>query len=222
MTCINLFVKAPVAGTVKSRLAEALDSGAVLALYRAFVADIMEKINSVEADLRIYFDPPDSGQLIADWLGSERVLSPQAGNDLGERMAAALTESLDAGHEKAILIGSDLPDLPASIVTEAMDALDRFPAVLGPSTDGGYYLIGFRGDGFAGDIFSGVQWSTDQVFAQTMQRFERLEMPVYVLPPWHDIDTYDDLKALIIRVQHVPNSMPHTKTALTEWGLMQE
>ena len=219
--CIIVFVKAPVYGTVKTRLAEKINAGAALALYRAFVADIMERLFTVDADLRIYFDPPDSRQSIIDWLGTGLPLAAQSGNDLGRRMSAALAESLAKGYDNAVLLGSDLPDLPASIVTEAFDSLSRFPAVLGPSTDGGYYLIGFSNGGFAGEVFSDIEWSTDQVFARTLQRFDQLQQPVYVLPPWQDIDTYADLKNLILRVKNSPNLMPHTENALVEWKLME-
>ncbi|MGM0452510.1 MAG: TIGR04282 family arsenosugar biosynthesis glycosyltransferase [Thermodesulfobacteriota bacterium] len=219
--CIIVFVKAPVYGTVKTRLAEKTGPAAALALYRAFVADSLERLFTVNADLRLYFDPPESRQSITEWLGTDLPLSAQTGNDLGQRMAAALAESLAMGYDNAVLVGSDLPDLPASIVSEALEGLARFSAVLGPGTDGGYYLIGFRRDGFCGDVFSNIEWSTDQVFTRTMERFDQLQQPVYVLPPWQDIDTYADLKNLILRVKNSPDSVPHTENALLEWGLME-
>ena len=92
--------------------------------------------------------------------------------------------------------GSDIPDLPESILSEAFRSLDDHDAVLGPARDGGYYLIGFRRDTFVPDVFRGIEWSTDRVFAETRRKLEQATRSVYLLPEWSDVDTPEDLRDL--------------------------
>jgi glycosyltransferase A (GT-A) superfamily protein (DUF2064 family) len=100
------------------------------------------------------------------------------------------------GSSRAVLIGSDIPDLPESILSEAFRSLDDHDAVLGPARDGGYYLIGFRRDTFVPDVFRGIEWSTDRVFAETRRKLEQATRSVYLLPEWSDVDTPEDLRDL--------------------------
>jgi rSAM/selenodomain-associated transferase 1 len=133
------------------------------------------------------------------WLGSDRTYHPQEGADLGERMERAFRAIFAATVERAVLIGSDLPDLPAGILHEAMDALKQHDAVIGPAQDGGYYLIGFRKSGFLPEIFRGIIWSRPDVFDRTRQIFRRANTMVHLLPPWQDVDTIEDLRDLMRR-----------------------
>ncbi|HXX57397.1 MAG TPA: TIGR04282 family arsenosugar biosynthesis glycosyltransferase [Thermodesulfovibrionales bacterium] len=202
MSCrssLLLFVRSPKMGRVKSRLAAVLGAETTLALYRNFVFDIICTLERRSDPLLIFFDPPDAEGEIRNWLGKGHAYFPQSGNDLGERMENAFVRSFAEGIEKAVLIGSDIPDLTDHVISEAFASLETRGAVIGPAVDGGYYLIGFRRERFLPEIFRGIQWSTGSVFADTMKAFERFGCGAHVLPEWRDVDTPEDLADLFLR-----------------------
>ncbi len=194
-----LFVRCPKMGKVKSRLAAALGEGTALDLYESFVFDLISRLGGRSHPLLIVFDPPDAEEEVRNWLGRGYVYIPQAGNNLGERMENAFVRSFAEGIEKAILIGSDIPDLTNHIISEAFGSLDTHEAVIGPATDGGYYLIGFQRGTFLPEIFHGITWSTGSVFAETMKVLEEYGYGTHILPEWRDVDTLEDLGALFLR-----------------------
>ena len=194
--CVIMFVKSPEQGMVKSRLAATLQEDVVLELYKCFASDTMEMLVQGRYPLIIFFYPPDSRQKIIQWLGNEHMLLAQTGNDLGERMKNAFKAVFSQGISLALLIGSDSPDLPGLIINEALTSLKDHDAVVGPSYDGGYYLIGFRADAFLPQAFDGIPWSTTEVFIHTFNALGKANLRVHILPKWRDIDTFDDLEAL--------------------------
>lgn len=196
---ILLFVKAPFRDQVKTRLAAALGRDAALDLYRNFVLDILASIKTSGIPYGVCYYPPDSGETVKDWLGGHLRYMPQEGADVGERMEQAFRRAFSDGASRAVLIGSDIPDLPPALLLDAVGRLDRTSAVIGPAKDGGYYLIGFRNDAFFPGIFRGMEWSTDTVFSRTMRIFEQERREVSVLPSWRDVDTINDLKDLMNR-----------------------
>lgn len=193
-----MFVKSAERGMVKSRLATSVGEDVALDLYKCFVRDIMGMLARGGYPLAIFFYPPDSRQKIIQWLGNEHTLFPQAGDNLGERMKNAFNTVFSQGISSAILTGSDSPDLPSLIIDEALTSLRDHDAVMGPSNDGGYYLIGFRTDTFLPQAFDGITWSTSEVFMQTMDVLMKGGLRVHILPAWRDVDTFDDLKTLIL------------------------
>lgn len=196
--CILMFVKAPERGTVKSRLAASVGNDIALDLYQCFVRDMMEMITETGYPYIICFHPPDARKRMAQWLGNTRELLPQTGDDLGERMQNAFLEVFSKGYRNAVLIGSDSPDLPGALIDEAFSSLKDHGAVIGPSFDGGYYLIGFRADAFLSGVFDGIPWSTPEVFLRTLDILQKEDFLIHILPQWRDIDTLDDLKALYV------------------------
>lgn len=198
--CILFFVKSPEQTTVKSRLAEAVGSEKARELYRNFVLDMLDTLSDVTArskhDLRVCFYPPEAGQEIRDWLGSAYSCIPQQGNDLGERMQNAFLTGFGEGYRRAILLGSDTPDLTSSVITAGLSRLNTHPAVIGPAYDGGYYLLGFQSQAFLPAVFCGMPWSTGEVYACTREVFRRAHTTVSVLPTWRDRDTIADLRDL--------------------------
>ena len=96
-------------------------------------------------------------------------------------------------------MASDCPDLPEEILLEANSALENHDAVIGPSTDGGYYLIGFQRTTFSSKAFEGIAWSTASVFKETIEKLKHERRTIQVLPEWSDVDTFEDLKALATR-----------------------
>lgn len=212
---ILLFVKAPIRGQVKSRLAAVLGPDAALDLHRNFVVDIMESIEKSGIPFRVCYHPPDAGETMKHWLGAHLPYMPQEGNDLGERMERAFGRAFSEGVSRAVLVGSDIPDLPTAMFTDAFRALNSHDAVIGPALDGGYYLIGFNKDTDFPGVFSGIEWSTGDVFSRTMQAFEHAGKRVHQLPFWRDMDTIDDLKDLMTRNSFGSFSRSRTMNSLS-------
>jgi hypothetical protein len=195
--CILVFVKAPEKGKVKTRLSKILGKTVALGLYKNFVADIIATLQTGRYTFRICFHPSDAEHKMMDWIGREYVLMPQRGNHIGERMANAFRKTFMDGFEHVLLIGTDLPDLPATVIDEAFKNLEKNAAVIGPAFDGGYYLIGFQSKTFLPAIFERIPWSTRQVFEKTIKIFEKNQYRVHRLPKWRDIDLYEDLKCFV-------------------------
>jgi uncharacterized protein len=195
--CLLLFVKSPDKGKVKARLSKEFGEERVLLLYEAFVLDVLEMVNKGKYRVKICFHPSSAQEKMASWLGTNYVYMPQNGGDLGEKMKNAFTAAFSEGFEKVMLIGSDIPDLPKEIIDEAFASEGE--AVIGPATDGGYYLIGFSRDTFLPHIFEGMQWSTASVFERTMEIFRKHSYKVHILPRWRDVDTPEDLWAFYER-----------------------
>jgi uncharacterized protein len=199
-----MFVRSPEKGTVKTRLATALDDATVLGLYRCFGSDLLETLSHTTFGLRISFYPADAQNKVADWLGQGHVYIAQQGKDLGERLENAFTVAFADGFRRVVVIGSDSPDLPGAILEEAISSLASSDAVIGPANDGGYYLMGFNADRFLTAVFRGIDWGTSTVFEQTMSTLNRHGYEVQVLGRWPDIDTYEDLVAFMRRHELTP------------------
>lgn len=221
MNCIIVFVKAPVLGKVKTRLTQRLADHVVVALYRSFVLDTLKTVARCNQSVRVFFTPPGARNELQQWLGDRFDYCDQEGEGLGEKMAAAFETSFAAGYRRAVLIGTDFPDLPSGIVTDALDALRRRDAVIGPANDGGYYLIGLRFDTFSPELFRGITWSTDQVFDSTVARCRDAGLSVHTLPRWRDVDTFEDLADLAASLTADRTRALHTSDYLQSIGLVR-
>jgi len=197
--CILFFVKAPAHGAVKTRLGARIGGQRAAELYQCFGRDLLRTLTTLAVPLVCCFHPSEAGAACAEWLGEHLVYRPQRGDDLGQRMARAFRQAFDEGFSRVLLIGSDSPDLPLGLFERAFVALDTHEAVIGPSSDGGYYLIGFTAQGFLPAVFENVQWSTADVFRRTMNILQRHRRRTCVLPQWHDVDTWSDLEDLLGR-----------------------
>jgi uncharacterized protein len=215
---ILFFIKAPVRGTVKTRLAEALGDDVALELYKNFILDGLETVKQSGYPFSICIYPPEAGKEVAFWLGGSYRYLPQRGDDLGERMENAFIHCFREGCERAILIGSDLPDLTAAVLREAISSLAQCDAVLGPASDGGYYLIGFNKHSFSPRIFHGISWGGKTVFQDTLEMLRSSAHAVYLTPRWNDVDTMDDLKALCGRSKHIVIGKSRTLVYLENIG----
>jgi rSAM/selenodomain-associated transferase 1 len=196
---ILLFIKAPIMGQVKSRLAAVIGKKAAFELYKCFILDIVDTIKKTGQPFKIFFYPPDALAAVTSWLGRRWHFMPQQGNDLGQRMENAFMRCFSEGFERAVLIGSDLPDLTPSVLHEAISSLAENDVVIGPAPDGGYYLIGFNKGTFMPRLFHGIPWSTETVFQETMTILQDSPLTVHRAPQWNDVDTAEDLKALFKR-----------------------
>ena len=219
---VLLFVKAPIKGRVKSRLAVVVGEEAALALYRGFILDTIAAVEEVGDGLRIAVHPPDALQAVSAWLGPSYELMPQRGDDLGARMSNAFEAAFAQGCSRAILIGSDIPDLPSQMVRDSLAALESHDAVIGPAEDGGYYLIGFQRSAFLPAIFRGMAWSTNTVFYDTMHKLREASLRVHVAPQWRDVDTREDLQALIERSRGSSFERSHTMEYLKKHPLIPD
>lgn len=196
---ILLFVRAPQRGHVKTRLAKQLGADITLALYRSFVEDIITTLKSGSYPTAVFYTPEDQGASVQAWLGKHARCHPQIGTDLGRRMQTAFILTFCEPVAYAVLIGSDFPDLDIEIIHEAFRALRENDVVVGPATDGGYYLIGFQKDALNADVFQGIQWGSRKVWQQTLDQIEHADLTYHTLPVWQDIDTYEDLMAFYAR-----------------------
>ncbi len=181
-------------GSVKTRLAAGIGAQPAADLYRLFVSTLVRRLAHVGDRRVLAFWPPDARSEFAELAGDDWRLTEQSPGDLGKRMRRLLEELLAPPGCRVVLIGSDSPTLPAEYVEEAFERLSEFPAVLGPTGDGGYYLVGAAG--VVPPIFSDVPWGTAEVWDRTVQLLDDAGCRFATLPPWYDIDDADDLVRL--------------------------
>lgn len=210
---LAVFARAPVAGETKTRLMAALGADGSAALYHAFLQDVLDHVpEGLEAELWCAGDLDHPALVeLAERHGAARYAQPEVG--LGERMAHTLGAALGRGG-RGLVIGSDSPTLPGALLSRAAAALDDAEVVLGPSADGGYYLVGMRGA--VAPIFEGVRWSTRHVLSDTLARAAEAGVVPRLLAPWYDVDTADDLRLLRAHLGLDPGAAPHTAARLAQ------
>lgn len=182
--------KAPRAGEVKTRLTPPLTAQEAAALNRCFLRDTAAAIVAVGAGARGIgcYTPSDAAALYQEILPREFELVRQRGLDLEERLIFAAQDLFTVGFSSVCLIGSDIPAVPTAVFAEAVKIL-TLPdegVVLGPSDDGGYYLIGLKR--MQRRMFEEIKWSTGSVLEQTLARASELCLPVHLLPTAYDVD----------------------------------
>ena len=197
--CVLFFVKSPLTGAVKTRLASEIGEAHATALYRCFVEDSAATLKRCNVEQRFCFCPNDSRDDFVKWFGDGYRYEAQFGRNLGERMKNAFKRCFDEGFSKVVVVGSDIPDLPECFLGDAFAVLGLCDAVIGPTQDGGYYLIGFSSKGFLPQAFDGIAWGGKTVYEQTVGILEFYEIETHVLPLWRDVDTVADLRALVKR-----------------------
>jgi len=185
-----IFIKNPIEGKVKTRLGASIGSANALQVYKKLLTHTREVSTQVNSDKQLWYssmiDRRDS------WNNKAFDKKLQKGGDLGERMSAAFKKGFEAGYENVVIIGSDCADLAPHHIEHAFAELKTNDAVIGPSKDGGYYLLGLTS--FRAELFSDIAWSTTKVFEKTTDVFSRLGMSFSTLEILNDIDTLEDLK----------------------------
>lgn len=189
---IALMVRVPVAGEVKTRLIPALGTEGACLLYRAMVEDLLEQVAVSGMPLQLFYTGGEAEHLPQSWRQAAHNLCPQQGGDLGARMAHALATGCESA-ARVLLIGSDIPDMDATILRNAAAALHSHEVVIAPAMDGGYCLLGLNRGIDVTPILQAMPWSTDQVLTITRQRLTGLGHSVHLLPTLRDIDTPADL-----------------------------
>lgn len=204
-----IFFKCPEKGKVKTRLAAKIGEEKALELYTCFLKDIINQSKSVNADTIIFYSGnPES--LSAEIKNSASRIIPQLGNDLGERMSNAFKETFSSGYSRCILIGSDIPEITSGILNNSFTVLEKKDVVIGPSHDGGYYLIGFNRNSFEDSLFREVEWSTPSVLDTTVEKISVTGKTSGMIEKLNDIDTFDDIKHIIKNNKSIETVCPST------------
>ena len=192
-----VFTRYPKAGTTKTRLIPALGADAAAGIQYAMTAhalDVASQIGHTRGSaVQVRFEGGNPTRM-REAFGTEFEYLPQGHGDLGDRMQRCLREALDSGAESVIILGSDVPGIDAELLTSAFEALKEHPLVIGPATDGGYYLIGLRQD--APELFQDMPWGTDDVLRRTLTVAGRNGIAVHQLPALSDVDRPEDLDVL--------------------------
>ncbi len=185
-----IFTKNPEVGRVKTRLAHSIGEEKALEVYETLRSHTARVSEGVDAERTIYYSrfiPP------SDLFFTERFTPRlQKGDDLGERMFHAIEEGFASGFRHIVLIGTDCYELRREVLNEAFSALEQYDAVIGPATDGGFYLIGLNK--LFPDLFLDRQWSTPEVLKETATKLQQHSIEYKLLTELSDIDTFDDLK----------------------------
>lgn len=212
-----VMTKAPEPGQSKTRLVPPLSFAEAADLARALLLDQLNNLAQLSgARLFIAFTPETAAGFFERFAAQGFASFLQQGHSLGERMSHAFQYLFDGGFGNIILIGSDLPALSLALFDQAYAWLGHGEAdvVLGPSTDGGYYLIGMNR--LISDIFQDMSWSRDDVLARTTEKLAGLGVRYELLPLGYDIDTSEDLRRLQSHCDQRDVSMKNTATLLHE------
>jgi len=215
---LAIFAKAPVVGQVKTRLCPPLSPAQATELFRCFLLYTVERACTLP-DVQVYiaFTPADSEPAFHALLPFPVRYIPQRGDSLGERQLNIFTDLLGKECKRLVVIGSDIPTLPLAHLHEAFLRLEdpACDAVFGPSSDGGYYLVG--AGAVHRELFEHIAWSTSLVLEQTLAQARRHQLHVTLLPPWYDVDTSDDLDKLVAELnQGSENDAPRTRAFLMQ------
>jgi len=200
MSLLIIFAKEPRPGQVKTRLTPPLSPENAARLYRCFLEDILEEMARLPGlSLALAYTPDTALNFFKELTPAGVILFPQEGPGLGERLVHAFDRGFAANLGTVLVRNSDSPDLPGESMLAAARALDSGQAdlVLGPSPDGGYYLVGLNAP--RPELFREMNWSTPGVLPETLARAANLSLTVHLLPAWPDIDTLGDLQTFIQR-----------------------
>ncbi len=190
--CLIVYARFPLPKRSKTRLGAGLGAEAAAGIYaRLLYGYLYDLLRAPLPDLHLELSvssPPETSYF-ADAFPEFEVTSQEQG-DLGRRMWASFCRAFEQGSESVVLTGSDLPALSARHVKAALDALKKVPVVLGPATDGGYYLVGMRSPG--ADLFRGIDWSTERVLAQTETLAQQEGLATHRIATLQDIDVAEE------------------------------
>jgi uncharacterized protein len=184
-TAALLMLKAPRAGFVKTRLAAGIGADEARAAYVAMAEKLIREI-PIPWTKVVHFAPADGAQEMKAWLGNGCLYAPQGEGDLGARMGVALRAAWAAGFARAVLLGGDCPWITRELLLRAEQELAACDLVIGPATDGGYYLLGMNAG--VNPPFESIEWSTERVLAQTLALAVKDGARTFLLPELEDVD----------------------------------
>ena len=222
---LAVMAKAPVAGKVKTRLSPPLSAAQAAELNACFLRDTVANLRmaaaQAPAEVVISYTPVGQEAAFVGVLPQSTLLLPQRGESFGERLLASAEDLFACGFSSVCLIDSDSPSVPTEEFVRAVEILGRpgDRAVLGPSADGGYYLIGLQRA--ERNLFARITWSTELVLAETLERAREMTLPVSLLTRWYDVDDALSLDRLREELSlslcgGAGYPAPHTKAYLTQ------
>lgn len=191
---LSIFTRYPEPGQTKTRLIGVLGEEGAASLQKKLTektiqtAELLTKTTTIEPV--ICFEGGDLG-CMQNWLGPDLIYKPQGQGDLGEKLKRTFNDAFSAGAQRVVTIGCDCPSLSKEHISKAFDALYFNDLVLGPATDGGYYLIGIKYP--IDELFEDIPWGTDKVFEKTVSLAQQLCLSIEYLEELHDVDRPEDL-----------------------------
>lgn len=213
--------RVPIPGATKTRLQVSLTPEECAELHVAFLLDTLDLTCAIKnVSVFLAFTPKKQGQFfeklfLEKSLSHRIVLLPQQGNNLGKRIYEAIKTVISQGYDRVIVIGSDSPTLQPDHVRKALENLETVDVCLGPSRDGGYYLIGMcqphKG------LFEGIPWGEGNVFEITLKKVRETGLKTLILPEWYDVDTPEDLLYLrtrLAKLKEVPETFIPRRTEI--------
>jgi rSAM/selenodomain-associated transferase 1 len=185
-----IFIKNPEPGKVKTRLAATVGPQKAYQIYLKLLSLTIDAASQADADRQVWYSSYiDSEDFISE---STFVKKAQSGEDLGARMLYAFESGFNEGYKNIVIIGSDCPGVNPALLEQAFSELREHDLVIGPSADGGYYLLGMKN--LYKTLFGEIDWSTERVLEQTLEKANSLSLSVTCLPELNDIDTVEDLE----------------------------
>jgi uncharacterized protein len=198
MDALIIMTRIPIPGKTKTRLMNVFTGEECAELHRCFLRDIFNMFEIIKDDIEIFltYTPEDSFDVIKEIVPGNIKTFPQQGEKLGERMMNSIDLVLTKGYSKVILIGADIPNIQPHDIKEAFETLDNSDVVLGPTFDGGYYLVGMKK--LYGEVFNdNLKWGNKSVFEGTLDIANRLSLKTGLAKKYRDIDTRDDLISFV-------------------------
>lgn len=193
MDRLIVFTRYPVPGVTKTRLIPELGHLNAADVHRKLTENIIYQIKQLHAEKGLCYEVCYTGgskEEMKVWLGNDLTYTEQAQGDLGVRMYSSITGAFNTGGGKAVLIGTDIPEPVSGYIEMAFSRLDEKDIILGPTIDGGYWLVGMKSPH---NIFNEVNWGTETVLAQTVDMIRLHGLTFFLFPEINDIDTVDDL-----------------------------
>jgi len=224
-SALIMMTRLPRPGRVKTRLATTVGDDAAAEFYRLCAERIFRESERLPQEVwrYIFFADVEDAERVRAWAGGGFRYEPQPAGNLGCRLAAAFRTVFGQGARAAVVVGTDVPDLSAGVVEEALTLLQRYPLVIGPDHAGGYYLLGMKmlyADLFLGDL----AWGTNRVFGHTLRIMRDLDLVPAFLPALVDVDTVGDLRLWVEEGVHERKGterdalLRHARRALHLWG----
>ncbi len=197
---LTVFTRYPEPGKTKTRLIPALGEEGAANLQRQMTEYTISQVKQLRQILAIDVEIRFTGgneDLMGKWLGSDLLYNCQGEGDLGEKLSRCVDNAIAQEVQSLIIIGIDCPDVNPEILNQAFNSLQSYDLVIGPATDGGYYLIGLRcsmPELFSHKLFSNISWGTSEVLKQTIYIAQQLNLSHDLLPTLSDIDRPEDLE----------------------------
>lgn len=200
--CILFFIQYPQPGRVKPRLIPDLGEEGAAELYKLFVEDLFATLKQLGHTIIVCYDPKEKGVDMLKWLGVGPIYYAQEGVDIGARLENAFYYAYSKGFSDVMVVGPDAPDLSKEVFEGAFERLNSTEVVIGPASDGGYYLLAFNRSGFFMDVFNNIPWMTEMVYMETWSKIRSAGKMCEVLPEVSDANNFIDLEMFYRRNQN--------------------